>query len=150
MDIQVVLTENDPKLGKRGQVIKVSPGYAQNYLFPHHKAKPATVANLKEFDREKEKNNKEEAQILAEAQALAERVRNAELRLEVMAGDGDKLFGAITSQHLVEGLARLGIVCDRKKAHLEEPIKKIGKYLVEFKLHPEVHAKLKVEVVKKT
>lgn len=149
MDIQVVLTENDPKLGNRGQVIKVSPGYAQNYLFPHHKAKPATVANLKEFEREKEKNTKEAAQIRAEAETLAQRLRKAELRLEVMAGEGDKLFGAVTSQDIVNGLAGLGIVCDRKKIHLEEPIKKLGRHQVEFKLHPEVHAKLQIDVVKK-
>ncbi len=149
MDIQVVLTENDPKLGKRGQVVKVSPGYAQNYLFPHHKAKPATAANLKEFDRENEKNSKEEARILAEAESLAQRLRTAAIKLEVMAGEGDKLFGAVPSQDIVVELTKLGIPCDRKKFHLEEPIKKLGKYQVELKLHPEVRVKLGIEVVKK-
>lgn len=149
MDIQVVLIENDPKLGSRGQVIKVSPGYAQNYLFPYHKAKPATAANLKEFEREKEKHSKEAAQTRAEAEALGQRLGKADLKLEVMVGEGDKLFGAVTSQDIVDGLAKLGIVCDRKKAHLEEPIKKLGHHQVEFRLHPEVHAKLQIEVVKR-
>ena len=150
MDIQVVLTENDPKLGKRGQVIKVSSGYAQNFLFPHHKAKPATPANLQEFDREKEKHSKEEAQRRSEAETLAASIRRQPLKLEMMAGDQDKLFGAVTTQDIVEGLAKLGIVCDRKKAHLDEPIKKLGTYQVEFRLHPQVSVKLQVDVVKKS
>ena len=149
MDIQVVLIESDPKLGKRGQVIKVSSGYAQNFLFPHHKAKLATPANIQEFDREKEKHSKEEAQKLLEAETLADRIRKLPLKLEVMSGDQEKLFGAVTTQDIVEELAKQGIVCDRKKAHLEEPIKKLGKYQVEFKLHPQVTATLQVEVVKK-
>ena len=149
MDIQVILTENDPKLGQRGQVIKVSPGYAQNYLFPNRKATPATSANLKVFAQEKARHEKGEAQRLAEARALAEKLHAAVLKLEVPAGEGDKLFGAVTAQHLVEALAAQRIACDRKKVHLEEPIKRLGRYDVEFRLHPEVTAKLRLEVVKK-
>ena len=149
MDIEVVLTDNDPKLGKRGEVIKVSSGYAQNYLFPNRKAQPATAANLKQFEAEKARHAKGEAERLAHALALAEKLRAAGLRMEMACGEGDKLFGAVTVQHLVDALAAKGIACERKMLHLEEPIKKLGAHQVEIRLHPEVAVKLNVEIVKK-
>ena len=149
MDIEVVLTETDPKLGKRGQVIKVSPGYAQNFLFPNHKAMPATAANLKEFEREKARHTKEEAEHLAQAREQALRIASLSLRLEVSTGDGEKLFGSVTSQDIAEALAAQGVSLERKKIHLEEPLKKLGRYEVSIKLHPEVSAALKLALVKK-
>ena len=149
MDIQVVLTENDPKLGKRGQVVKVSSGYAQNFLFPHHKALLATAANLKQFEQEQAKTAKEEAQRLTLARQQAERLKSVRLRLEVPAGEGDKLFGSVTSQDIVQTLSAQGISVDRKRIHLDEPIKKLGEYHIPVKLHSEVNATLTVEVVKK-
>ena len=150
MDIQVVLTENDPKLGKRGQVVKVSPGYAQNFLFPHNKAKLATPANLKSFEQEKAKNAKEEAERLVQARELAARLSAQPLELGASTGDGDKLFGSVTSQDIVEALSKRGITLDRKKIHLEEPIKRLGSYQVPVKLHPEVTVQLQLNVVKKS
>ena len=149
MDIQVVLIENDPKLGKRGEVIKVSSGYAQNFLFPHRKAQPATPANLKAFEQEKTRHAKEETGRLAQAQELAAKLRAIEVKLEVMACEGEKLFGAVTAADIAEAFAGIGIALDRKKIHLEEPIKKLGSYEIECRLHPEVSAKLKIQVVKK-
>jgi large subunit ribosomal protein L9 len=150
MDIQVILTENDPKLGKRGQVVKVSPGYAQNFLFPHNKAKLATPANLKSFEQEKVKNAKEEAKRLAQAKEQAARLSSAELKLEVSVGEGDRLFGSVTSQDIIEALSKKGITLDRKKLHLEEPIKRLGEHPVPVKLHPEVSVQIKVSVVKRS
>ena len=149
MDIQVVLTENDPKLGKRGQVIKVSPGYAQNFLFPRQKAKPATPANLKVFEQEKARVSKEEAVHLSAAKELALRISSLHLRLEVSVGEGDKLFGSVTNQDIAQALSQQGISLDRKKIHLEEPIKKLGSHHIPIKLHPEVNAALSFELVKK-
>ncbi len=149
MDIQVVLTENDPKLGKRGEIIKVSSGYAQNYLFPQHKAQPVTAANVKAFEQEKLKQSKDEAERLARAKARAEKLRATPLEIFVTAGEGDRLFGAVTAQHIADALTERGIPCDRKMVHLEEPIKKIGRYEIEFRLHPEVIAKLQVQTLKK-
>jgi len=149
MDIQVVLTENDPKLGKRGEVVKVSSGYAQNYLFPHHKAQPATPAALKAFEQEKARHSKDEADRLARAKALAEKLRATPLEIPVAAGEGDKLFGAVTAQHIADALAERGVACERKMIHLEEPIKKLGRHEIECRLHPEVTVKLQVQTVKK-
>ncbi len=149
MDIEVVLTETDPKLGQRGQVIKVSPGYAQNFLFPNKKAKPATPSNLKNFEAEKARRVKDEAEVKARSALLAKQISSASLTLEVLAGEGDKLFGAVTAQDIQLGLANQGIQVDKKGVHLEEPIKKLGAYTVTVKLYPQVQADLKLWVVKK-
>ena len=150
MDIQVVLTENDPKLGKRGQVIKVSPGFAQNFLFPQKKAKPATPDNLRSFEAERARISKEEAERLAEARQQAARISSVHLRLEVSVGEAEKLFGSVTSQDIAEALSKQGIVVDRKRLHLEEPIKHLGNYHIPLKLHPKVIADLQLDVVKKS
>ena len=148
MDVEVVLTENDPKLGKRGQVVKVSPGFAQNFLFPHQKAKPATPANLKLFEQERARVSKEEAEQLSAAKEQAARIASVNLSLQVPAGEGDKLFGSVTSQDIAEALSREGVLLDRKKIYLAEPIKKLGSYRIELKLHPAVSATLKLEITK--
>ena len=149
MDIQVVLTENDPKLGKRGEVVKVSAGFAQNYLFPHKKAQPATAANLKSYEAEKAKQSKDDAERLTRARSLAEKLKSSPLEIPVAAGEGDKLFGAVTAQHIVEALGARGMVLEKKMVHLEEPLKKLGRHEVEVRLHPEVTAKIQLEIIKK-
>lgn len=149
MDIQVVLTENDPKLGKRGQVIKVSSGYAQNFLFPHKKAEPATPAALKQYEAEKARHSKEEAERLAQAREAAQRLKNTPVRLELAAGEGEKLFGAVTAQHVVDALAEQGVRLEKKAVHLGEPIKKLGLHEIECRLHPEVTVKLRLEIIAK-
>lgn len=149
MDIEVVLTESDPKLGQRGEVVKVSSGYAQNFLFPNKKAKPATASNLKNLEEEKARRVKEESEIKARAAELAKKIGAASLTLEVLAGEGDKLFGAVTSQDIQLGLANLGMAVDKKGIHLEEPIKKLGAYTVAIKVHAQIQTNLKLWVVKK-
>jgi large subunit ribosomal protein L9 len=149
MNIEVVLTENDPKLGQRGQVIKVSSGYAYNFLIPNKKAKLATPSNLKNFEAEKARQAKEETEAKARADEMAKKIAAASLTLEMLAGDGDKLFGAVTAQDIQQGLMSLGIAVDRKGIHLEEPIKKIGATEVTIKLNPQIQVKLKLWIVKK-
>ncbi len=149
MDIEVVLTETDPKLGKRGQVIKVSSGYAHNFLIPHKKAKLATTSNLKNFEEEKARSAKEQAQTKAHAEELAKKISALSLTIEVLAGEADKLFGAVTSQDIQQELLKQSILVDKKDIHLEEPIKKLGAYTVPVKLHTDIQVKLKLWVVKK-
>jgi large subunit ribosomal protein L9 len=149
MNIQVVLTETDPKLGRRGEVVNVSPGYAQNFLFPHKKALPATPANLKAFEAEKIRHAKEEAEKLARAKEVAVRVAKTVLTLEVSAGEADKLYGAVTSQDIQAALAKAGISVERREIHLEEPIKRLGEFAVEVKLHTQIQVSVKINVVKK-
>lgn len=149
MDIEVVLIENDPKLGQRGQVVKVSSGYAQNFLFPHKKAKLATPSNVKSFDEEKARRARSDAEIKARAEETAKRIKTLSVTVEMLAGEGDKLFGAVTAQDIQEALLTQGITVDKKGIHLEEPVKKLGAYTVTVKLHPEIQAPLKFWVVKK-
>ena len=149
MNIEVVLTENDPKLGKRGEVIKVSSGYAQNFLFPHKKAKPATPANLKSFEQAKAREAKEETAQLEKARELASKINAVSVTVEMLVGEGEKLYGAVTSQDISEAITRQGIPIEKKDIHLEEPIKKLGAYQVPVKVHRDLSASLKLWVVQK-
>ncbi len=147
--IQVVLIANDPKLGKRGEIIKVSLGYANNFLIPNKKALLATPANLKVFQDEQRKQEKSDAEELTAAKDAAEKIKSLTLRIDVNAGESDKLYGAVTSQDIQERLSAQGIKLDRKDIQLEEPIRRLGAYEVSLRLHPQVPVKLKISVVKK-
>ena len=148
-DIEVVLTENDPKLGERGKVLKVSRGYAVNFLFPNRKALLATPANLRSFEEEKARQSKEKAESRSRAEELAGKIQALTLTLEVPVGEGEKLYGSVTSLEVQRALAGKGASVERKAIHLEEPIRKLGAYDIPVKLHREVSAVLKLQVVKK-
>lgn len=149
MNIEVILTENDAKLGKRGEIVKVSQGFANNFLLPHGKAKLATPDNLKSFKAEKEKQAKEEERLLEAAKLKAEKIQGVSLTLEVSVGEAEKMFGSVTSHEITEALKNKGIVIEKKELHLEHPIKQLGNFQIPVKLHPEVTASLKLWVVKK-
>lgn len=149
MDIQVVLTESDPKLGNRGDVIKVSPGYAHNYLIPRQKALVATAENLKRFELEKAKQSKATAERLEDAGVLAAKISQMKLTVEMMAGEDGKLFGAVTAQDIVAALSGKAIRVDKKAIHIAEPIRRIGEHEVAVKLHSQVTAKLPLTVARK-
>ena len=149
MDVQVVLTQDDPKLGRRGDVVKVSSGFAQNFLFPHHKAVPATDTNLKPFEAERARREKEEAGRLERARTLSGQLEGLSVTIEAPAGEGDKLFGAVTASDIIQALARQGFAVEKKEIHLDEPLKKLGRYTVDLHLHRDIRAKLQVSVVRK-
>lgn len=161
MSIEVILTQDDPKLGKRGQVVKVSPGYAQNFLFPHHKAQAATAETLKVYREEAERRARADAERLEKAKADAEKLKSITLTIEMqvaessskMFGPGHestKLYGAVTSHEIADALARKGIKVERKNIHLAEPIKKLGAFEVPVKLHRDVTVSLRLSVMKKS
>ncbi len=149
MDIQVILTQDDPKLGKRGDVVKVSSGFAQNFLFPHAKAKPATPANLKVTQDEKNRQAANASQVLGEAQALAEKIGKFSLSVEMAVGEGSKMFGAVTWKDIQQVLSGKAVSVEKRQILLEEPIKTLGEHSVTIKLHPQVNATLKLSVIKK-
>lgn len=149
MDIQVVLTQDDPKLGKRGDIVKVSSGFAQNFLFPNHKAKPATEGNVQPFKAEKSRLAKEEAEKVSRARELSQKLAALSITIEAQAGESDKLFGTVTTADIAQALSKQGVSIDKKEIHLDEPIKKVGAYTVTVKLHRDVQSKLKVWVVGK-
>lgn len=149
MDIEVVLTENDPKLGKRGEVVRVSKGFAQNFLIPHGKAKLATASNLKGFEAEKARSEKEEAERLSRARETAKKLEALTLAIEANAGPEDKLFGSVTASEIHHALAARGISVERSEIRLEEPVRRLGEFSVPVKLHSSVQASLRVSVTKK-
>lgn len=149
MDIEVILTANDPKLGKRGEVVRVSQGYANNFLIPHGKAKLATAPNLKGFAAEKARTEKEEAERLARAKATAAKIEALSLPIEANAGPEDKLFGSVGTTEIQQALSARGISVERSEIRLEEPVRRLGEFSVPVKLHPSVQATLRVTVVKK-
>lgn len=146
--MKVILLETVDRLGNRGEIVTVKDGYARNYLFPKNKAKEATPSNMKIVEVFKKKEALEKAKKIEEANALKNRISNLSLTIPAQAGEEEKLFGSITNDMIRDALAAEGIEVDKKDIILEEPIKKLGVYQVEIKVHPEVKATLRVWVVK--
>jgi len=149
MNIEVILTQNDPKLGTIGEVVKVAPGFAYNFLIPHGKAKLATPSNLKSLETERARLAKKKVENKSQAEELAGKIEKISLTIEMAAGEEDKLYGAVTAQDIQQALLSKAISLGKKDIHLEEPIKKLGAYQAKVKLHSEVSANLKLLVVKK-
>lgn len=145
--MQVILLEDIPSLGKAGDVVKVADGYGRNYLIPQKKAIQATEKNLKAIEHQKRMIQKKMGKMKTDAERLAQKIENLTCTFYRNVGESGKLFGAITSMDIEAYLKENGIEVDRKKIHLEEPIKNVGNYNVPIKLHPEITATLKVWVV---
>lgn len=146
--MKIILLEDVAKLGKAGDCINVSDGYARNYMIPRKLAVEATSSNLRQVDRKRVLGAGQLTRGKREAQELAERLEAISLVLDRQAGKGDKLFGSVTSKDLSEALAAEGFDLERKKILLDEPIKNLGLFEVPIRLHPEVLGKIKVEVRK--
>ncbi len=146
--MKVILIADDPGLGSAGQVLQVKDGFARNFLIPQKKALPATPANLKRFEQMRKQIEMARDKAKAAAQVLAQRIENLELTLARQAGETDKLFGSVTSMDLERLLRENGIDVERKRIHLPEPIKSLGEFQIQVKLHPEVTAQLRVKVVR--
>ena len=147
--MKVILREDVDALGNAGDIVKVAAGYARNYLIPQKLAVIATENNLKSLNHEKRILAHRITKAKREAEKLAEKLNTLSCTIAKQAGEGDKLFGSVTSMDIEESLKNEGFQIDRKKITLNEPIKHLGIYTVDIKLHPEVIAKLKIWVVKK-
>jgi large subunit ribosomal protein L9 len=146
--MEVILREDVEKLGHRGQVVKVTPGYARNFLLPRRIAVPATGANKKIVDQEREAYLRREAKVQNDAQDLGKLLSSVELTIAQKAGENDQLFGSVTVADLAAALEKKGYNIDRKKIQLDEPIKTLGEFKVGVKLHKEVTVELPVHVVR--
>jgi large subunit ribosomal protein L9 len=146
--MKVILKENVDNLGRIGDIVKVAPGYARNFLLPKGLAIEATERNAKALEHARRqleyKRNKE----LEQARALAARIGAVTLTVAHQAGEEGKLFGAVTTIEIAERLKAQGFDIDRKRMHLAEAIKHLGEYEVSVKLNPEVTATFKVVVEK--
>lgn len=145
--IQVVLQQDIPSLGKSGEVVKVRPGYARNYLIPRQMALPATARNIAKLEHDKAVAAARAAKLKAEAQQLAEKIATVKVEIPRKVGEGDRLFGSVTAKDIAAALEAQGVVIDRKKIELDEPLKALGDFEVRAKLAPEVEATIKVSVV---
>lgn len=144
---EVILREDVRFLGKAGELVKVKPGYARNYLLPQGLAYEATEGNKKRIQAETKARSVRLAVEKEGAEAQAAGISALELTLEGKVGEGDRLFGSITAQDLAQALAEKGVEVDRRKIELDHPIKTLGEHTVAIRLHPEVAADLKVKVV---
>jgi large subunit ribosomal protein L9 len=146
--MEVILREDVEKLGQRGQVVKVAPGFARNFLLPKRMAVAATEANKKIVEQERQAHLRRETKLAADAQDLAKMMGSVELTLHRKAGENDQLFGSVTSADLAVALEKAGYTIDRKQIHLDEPIKTLGDFKVAVRLHREVSVEIPVHVVK--
>ena len=148
--IQVVLQSYMDNLGKSGDVVRVRPGYARNFLIPRGLAMPATKGNIARIDEIKRQAAAHAAAELGEAQEVAKKLEAVSVKIARAVGEENKMYGSVTSRDIEEAFRAAGVTVDRKKIHLPEPLKELGLAEVEVKLHPKVSAKLRVEVVKAT
>ena len=147
--MEVILREDIEKLGSRGQVVKVAPGYARNFLLPKRLAVAATEANKKIVEQERQAHVRKEAKLADEAGDLAKQLNGVVVTISQKAGENDQLFGSVTSKDVAEALAAKDFTAvDRRKIQLDEPIKQLGEYKVPVKLHKDVTAEITVRVVK--
>ncbi|MBA3760538.1 MAG: 50S ribosomal protein L9 [Gemmatimonadales bacterium] len=145
--MEVILREDVKTLGRAGEMVRVKPGYARNYLLPQGLAFEATEGNKKRIAAESKARTSRDQAEKTEAQKVATTLSDVTLNLSGKAGEEGKLFGSITSQDVADALARAGHTVDKRRIELDHPIKTIGEHTVTIRLHPEVHAQLRVSVV---
>jgi large subunit ribosomal protein L9 len=147
MNMKVILREDVHALGKAGEVVEVKRGFGRNYLVPQNKALIATTANLRHLEHEKTVALARKAKLKGVATDAAKKLEAQSVTIARRVGENDKLFGSVTAIDIAEALAQAGAPIDRHLIHLAEPIKALGEVTVDIKLHGEVTAKVKVNVV---
>jgi len=145
--MEVILREDVKSLGKAGEMVRVKPGYARNYLLPHGLAYEATEGNKKRIAAETRARGIRHEAERAEAERAAAELSGITITLTGKAGEEGKLFGSITAQDIAAALAAQGHQVDRRRIELEHPIKALGSHTVGVRVHPEVHAEVRVSVV---
>lgn len=145
--MKVILFEDVKSLGKKGDIVTVNDGYARNFILKKKLGAEATSKNLNDLKLKKQNNEKKAAEILASAEKLAGELSDKSVTLTIKAGSDGRAFGSVSTKEIsAAAKEQLGYDLDKKKMHLNEPIKNIGTYLVPIKLHPKVTAELKVIV----
>lgn len=145
--MKVILKKDVKSLGKKGQVCEVSDGYARNFLFPRELAVEATTGNLNDLASKKANEQRKKEKEKQEAQELAAKLNSITLEMLTKTGEGGRLFGSVTNKEIAEALkAKYKIDIDKRKIELKEPIKALGTFNVQAKLHPEVSAQFQVQV----
>jgi large subunit ribosomal protein L9 len=146
--MEIILREDIDKLGQRGQVVKVTAGYARNYLLPRRLAVAATEGNKKIVEQERQAHLRREVKVQSEAQELGKMMGSVEITITQKAGENNQLFGSVTPADIAAALEKQGYSVDRKKIQMDEPIKTLGDFKVAVRLHKDVSVDLPVHVVK--
>lgn len=146
--MKVILTADLDKIGNLGDVLDVKPGFARNYLLPKKLAVLVSEHNLSVMDGAKKKHLKKLEMEKLSAEQQKTRLETLTLTFHKKAGESDVIFGAVTTSEIEKELEAKGVTIDRKKIHLEEPIKRIGNYTCKIKLFRDVEASIKIEVLK--
>ena len=146
--MKVILTQDVKKIGKKGEIINASDGYAKNFLFPQKLAVPADAQNLNEL-KAKQASEKHKKEIeTEEAKKIAEQIKQIKITIKAKIGENQKLFGSITSKEIAEQIEnQIKIKIDKKKITLKDPIKTIGEYPIEIKLYEGVSLKTTVQII---
>jgi large subunit ribosomal protein L9 len=146
--MKVILLEDVERLGRRGAILNVANGYGRNFLIPRKLAVPATDANMKFAEVQNKKVQVEEAKEEKSAAELKSELENVSITIPMKSGEGEVLFGSVTSANIADALEKQGYNIDKRRIELEEPIKRLGDYQVSVKLHRKIAAEVKVSVVK--
>jgi large subunit ribosomal protein L9 len=146
--MEVILKEDVPKLGHRGDVVKVAEGYGRNYLLPHKLAIEATAGNKAVIEQMRQSSVRKTAVEKADAEALARQLEAVTLTFQRKVGEKDHLFGSVTSADVADGLEKKGFNIDRRKIQLADPLKSLGEVDVPIKLHRDVTSHIKVVIEK--
>lgn len=145
--MKLILREDVYNLGKSGEVVSVKPGYGRNYLLPKKLAVLANEKNIRQLEHEKVVISARQAKLKGVADELGKKLSSAVVKISRKVGEQDKLFGSVTALDVAEGLVAQGLKVERRQVHLPEPIKAVGTFDVEVRLHREVTVPVKVEVV---
>lgn len=145
--MKLILLEDVKGVGKKGDLINKSDGYALNFLIPKKLAVEATKANINELELKKKSDEKRRKEELEEAQKLGNELKDKVVKVSVKAGENGKVFGSVTNKEIAAALlAQTGIDVDKKKITFDEPIKMVGRRIVKVKLHPQVTIEMAVEI----
>jgi len=146
--MEVILRDHVEHLGNRGDIVKVADGYARNYLLPRKLALLATEGNKKRVERERKLFEAAEAEQRSAAEAIASRLTAIEVAIARRVGENDTLYGSVTNADIADTLKEKGFDIDRRKILLPDPLKALGEVTVPVKLHRDVTAQLRVQVVR--
>ena len=145
--MKLILREDVYNLGKSGELVAVKDGYARNYLLPRNLAMLANATNVRQLEHEKQVIELRQQKMKGGAVEQAKKLEAVTVKIARKVGEQDKLFGSVTALDVAEALAAAGHKLDRRLIHLPEPIRAVGEFAVEIRLHREVTAKLSVTVV---
>lgn len=146
--MKIVLLADVKKVGKKGDVVEVSAGYARNYIIAKKLGKEATNATINNIKLQNAAEERRKIEELKEAKVLGERIKESSITLAIKAGSGGRTFGSVSTKEIAKGISeQLNLVIDKKKMQLSEPIKSVGTHIIKIKVHPKVITELSIKVV---